>query len=277
MPRRALHDAARRPGPRQPDHHRYELPVGPADREAAAAQLWAAGAVGLWERADDLVAWFTTRDAAVPDGGTWSLEPDRDWQAAWMATIRPVRAGGFTVVPSWMASDHRQEPGRTVLVIDPGRAFGTGHHATTLMCLEMLDGLDLRARTVTDVGCGTGVLAIAAAGRGARSLAVDVDPDAVAVTRSNARINGVEVGARVGGIDSLVATTDVVVANLVTDVLLTGMPGLAAATGQTLVLSGIASARAWAVEEALVTCGLEVAGVHERDGWVAMVARRRRG
>ena len=255
--------------------HRVEVPVGPDTIEQAAAALWRAGALGLWERHDHLVAWFTEPVDAVPTGATWSIEPDRDWQAEWKATIQPVRAGRIRVVPTWLAAgDHgADEPGAITIVLDPGRAFGTGHHATTTLCLELLDSLDLDGRAVADVGCGTGVLAIAAAMRGARAVGVDIDPDAVTVARDNARRNGVEVEVMVGSVEALRGTADVVVANLVTDVVVALAPRLVAATAGILIVSGIGTQRQSRVAAALTGAGATVVAVRERDGWLAMQAR----
>jgi ribosomal protein L11 methyltransferase len=260
--------------------HRAEVQVHPADVEVAAASLWAAGAQGVWERGGgEVVAWFPTpvdltgvpglADAVV----TWHAEEPRDWQAAWKATIAPVRAGTTVVLPSWLAAEHLPAPGELTLVLDPGQAFGTGHHATTTLCLEALERLDLAGASVADVGCGTGVLAIAAARRGAHPvLAVDLDPDAVEVTRANAARNRAAVDARVGSVEVLPGPADVVVANLVTDTLVSLATDLVAAARRTLVVSGIDAARQVVVVTALAAAGAHVVTSEERDGWAALTA-----
>jgi ribosomal protein L11 methyltransferase len=266
------------------DHHRYVLPVRPDEVEVRAAVLWAAGARGVWERPGELVAWFTEDHVALPDsvaGGAFALEPDRDWQADWKATISPVRAGRIVVVPTWLADDHRAATGETTLVLDPGRAFGSGHHATTTLCLELLDELDLDGRTLVDVGCGSGVLAIAAATRGAHAVGSDIDPDAVEVTGENAARNGVTIPAAVGSVRAALAlagsdTVDVVVANLVTDTVVALADDLvrAVAAGGSLVASGIAEDREDVATTALRTAGLTVDDVRRRDGWIALRGQR---
>ncbi len=262
----------------EPGTYRYHLRTESADVEVVAARLWAAGALGVLEHPDELVAWFPDARAPVPPDGSWAFEPDRDWQAAWKATIHPVRAGGFVVVPTWRVEEHREQAGDTTVVLDPGRAFGSGHHATTMMCLEALDALDLDARRVIDVGCGSGILSVAAALRGARVIALDVDPDAIAVTAHNAVRNDVTVDARLGSVDEVSSPADVVVANLVTDVVIELAPALIARTAGTLVLGGIASERAEEVTAALVAAGadLDLRPPEHRDGWACLQARRPR-
>ena len=265
--------------------HRLEVPVRADRREIVAAQLWARGALGVWEQPGTTVAWFAAPTPPLADDAAatpelaagevvWSREVDRDWQAAWKATITPIRAGRIVIVPSWLADEHDPaDPDELTLVLDPGQAFGTGHHATTALCLELLDELDLAGelagRTVADIGCGSGILAIAAAARGARAQAVDVDPDAVAVTRDNAHRNRVEVAATTGSVTALDAPAEVVVANLISDVVTSLADELVAACHRVLLVSGITTERADDVLASLVAAGAEVEQIRERDGWIA--------
>jgi ribosomal protein L11 methyltransferase len=276
------------PSPSEPEVHRAEVPVHrvevevhPTDVEVAAAALWAAGARGLWDRGGgELAAWFPapvdlagSLDRLDEAAVSWHREEPRDWQAAWKATIAAVHAGATVVVPSWLADEHTSAPGELTLVIDPGQAFGTGHHATTTLCLETLERLDVAGASVADIGCGTGVLAIAAARRGAHPVrAVDLDPDAVEITRANAARNHAEVEARVGSVELLPGPFDVVVANLVTDTLVGLAVALVAATRRTLVVSGIDAARQDVVVAALAAAGARVVSAEERDGWAALTA-----
>lgn len=265
------------------DTHRYTMPSpGGDDVELLAAQLWSAGALGVWDQGADLVAWFPARDVDAPPGGTWSVEPDRDWQAEWKATIGPVRAGRFEIVPTWLADDHTPRPDELTIVLDPGRAFGSGHHATTTLCLELLQDVDreldggLRDTRVLDVGTGTGILAIGAALLGAREVvAVDVDREAVEVTVENAARNGLSLDARVGSADLDDRTYDVVLANLVTDTVVALADDLVARVrpGGWLIASGIADDRRERAVDALTTAGLEAPTSVSRDGWTALRGR----
>ena len=117
-----------------------------------------------------------------------AAEVPEDWSEAWKRFHRPVRVGPLWVGPPWEDPD----PGALAVVVDPGRAFGTGSHATTRLCLELL--LDRPLTSLVDLGCGSGIIAVAAAKLGFDPvIGVDVDPDAVAATTENAKRNGVEI------------------------------------------------------------------------------------
>lgn len=253
---------------------------GADDAALTQAALFAAGALGTWERDESIVAWFDAQgpvDAVIEIFGshriTHAHEPDRDWQERWKAGIGPVTAGRFQVVPSWLADQHPRSGDDIVIVLDPGRAFGSGHHATTQLCLELLDDVDerhgLAGRTVADVGCGSGILAIAAAALGATVIAVDTDPAAIEVTTANARANRVSVDVRLGGIEVVDEPADVVLANLVTDLIAALAAPLARRADQYLVVSGIAATRHQVALGPLADNGFTVLDQRERDGWVA--------
>ncbi|HEY2373074.1 MAG TPA: 50S ribosomal protein L11 methyltransferase [Gaiellaceae bacterium] len=135
------------------------------------------------------------------------------WQERWREFHHGTQVGRFWVGPPW------EEAGQSeTIVIDPGRAFGTGSHPTTRLTLELLQTLD--PGSVLDVGCGSGVLSIAAAKLGfAPVIGVDLDAAAVEATTANARANGVTVEARLG--DALadeLPHVDVALANVALDV-----------------------------------------------------------
>ena len=136
------------------------------------------------------------------------------WEDRWREFHRSVRVGRLWVGPPW------EEPPRTAVgvVIDPGRAFGTGAHATTRLCLELL--LEEQPGSVVDVGCGSGVLAIAAAKLDhAPVVAVDADASAVDATAANARRNGVAVDVRLAdALAGRLPAADLAVANIALDV-----------------------------------------------------------
>lgn len=125
-------------------------------------------------------------------GTTPQIEPiaDQVWERVWLDTFKPTRFGQrLWVCPHGQLPD---DPQAVVVALDPGLAFGTGHHATTALCLEWLDSAELTGKTVLDFGCGSGILAIAALKLGAaHAIAVDHDPQALEATRDNAAANGV--------------------------------------------------------------------------------------
>jgi ribosomal protein L11 methyltransferase len=141
-------------------------------------------------------------------GGTRSADVEEGWEDRWRAFHRPVRIGPLWVGPPWEEPD----AGAIPVVIDPGRAFGTGAHATTRLCLELL--LDVPHGSLLDAGCGSGVVAIAASKLGFGPVyAVDVDPQAIEAAERNARANGVEITARLADatVDPLPETATAVV------------------------------------------------------------------
>jgi len=146
-------------------------------------------------------------------GGAAATSVDDDWLDRWRQFHRPVRVGGLWVGPPWEEPD----PDAVPVVIDPGRAFGTGGHPTTRLCLELLEGEE--RGSVLDVGCGSGVLSIAAAKLGfAPVVAVDVDPQAIEATERNATENGVDVDVRHADLrDGELAETALAVANITAD------------------------------------------------------------
>ena len=117
--------------------------------------------------------------------------PDEDWAARSQAALLPIVIGSLTVAPPWTVTEglRASAPG-PVILIQPSMGFGTGHHASTRLCLRLLQEMPLAGRSVIDVGTGSGVLAIAASILGAASVTgVDVDPDALANARENLELN----------------------------------------------------------------------------------------
>ena len=191
--------------------------------------------------------------AAFPGLTVEQVEPG--WEDAWRGFHHGVRIGPLWVGPPW------EEPPDDALavVIDPGRAFGTGAHPTTRLALELLAALD--PGSLLDVGCGSGVVAISAARLGfAPVRAGDVDPEAVAVTRENAERNEVDVEAFELDARSGDAAADVVVANIALDVVEALAPRVRC---RNLVLSGYLSG------ERPHVSGLVHVARRERDGWAA--------
>jgi ribosomal protein L11 methyltransferase len=143
-------------------------------------------------------------------GGARAQDVAADWRDRWKAFHQPVRVGPVWIGPPWEDAP----ADATTVVIEPARAFGTGAHPTTQLCLELL--LELDHGSVVDLGCGSGVLSVAACKLGFGPVtALDSDEHAIEATRANARANGVDLDARAA--DILVAElpqTDVALANI---------------------------------------------------------------
>jgi ribosomal protein L11 methyltransferase len=189
-------------------------------------------------------------------GGARSSDVEEGWEDRWRAFHRPVRVGPLWVGPPWEEPD----AGAIPVVIDPGRAFGTGSHATTRLCLELL--LAEPGGSVLDIGCGSGVLSIAAAKIGyGPVLALDNDPQAIEATIANADANGVEVEARLadGTADELPAVGTAVL-NVALEIDLLIAPRL---TAERAITSG------YLVSETPDLPGYRCTERRESDGWAA--------
>ncbi len=196
-----------------------------------------------------------------------------DWPEHWKAFHRPVTiAERVHVRPPW--EPPAGPAGAVDVVIDPGQAFGTGAHATTRLCLELLLGLPA-VGPLADLGCGSGVLAIAAAKLGfAPVAACDHDRAAVAAARANAAANGVAIDvARVDLRRDPIPPAPVVVANLVGPLLVELAPRLGAAAGSSLIVSGLLAGEREAVQAAFAAAGLEVTARRDEGEWAALTLR----
>ncbi|WP_425806762.1 50S ribosomal protein L11 methyltransferase [Desulfitobacterium sp. Sab5] len=202
---------------------------------------------------------------------------EEDWATAWKAYFKPIRVGkNFLIKPSW--EDIQPNPEDLVLELDPGMAFGTGTHATTTLCLELLEDIVKPGMKVFDLGTGSGILAIAAAKLGAEVEAVDLDPVAVRVAQENIDLNHVseQVSAKHGDLGSVLkGQADLVVANIIADVILLLLPDLKRILkpeGE-FIASGIIESRSEDVENGMREAGLEVIDKKEDAMWVALRAR----
>ena len=209
----------------------------------------------------------------VPAAPVIAALADGNWAEAWREHFRPLAVGRrLLIAPPW---DVPRATDRLVLIIEPGRAFGTGHHGTTAGCLDLLEGaVDGQPfESAIDLGTGSGILALAAARLGVgRVVAVDEDPDAIAAATANAELNGVarHVECRLGDAAALeLPPAPLVLANLLTAAHLKMVPRYRRllAPGGTLVLGGILDAEAGGVSDVVRARGLVPAETLSIDGW----------
>ncbi len=272
-----------------------------------AALLFASGASGIEERDDQtlrkgpgqgsvtVVGAFASHEAAraaikAVRASRPILRPRLEevvgdaWRDAWKEHFAPFAlTPRVTIAPPWSVPAARE--GTRVLVLEPGRAFGTGLHASTSLVASLLEprAASFAGQAILDVGTGSGILTLAALALGAgRAVALDVDPEAVAVTRENAQRNGLadRVEARVGSASDAGARYPLVLANIEARILLPMAEDLArtVAPRGTLILSGILAGERDAIVQRYGALGLaheETAGRGEAagEGWVAIAFR----
>ncbi len=215
-------------------------------------------------------------------------ERDEDeWRDAWKRYFTTRRIGRFAIVPSWEAATHTPAAGETTLAMDPGRAFGTGGHATTRLCMRFIDELagdprftGLTGQAILDVGCGCGILSIGAllVWPQVRALGVDIDPEAVEVTMENAARNGVadRMTAALTPVDEVPGPFALVLANITGPTLFELSKSIAAAMapGATLVLSGLLQTESADIKARFAAVGLTCERHETEDEWAGLLLRK---
>lgn len=213
---------------------------------------------------------------------TFSVVPEEDWVSTWKEFFTPVEAGSrFLVLAPWM-EEERKATARQVIIIEPKTAFGTGHHATTALCLKAISDLADSGKIkpgqrFLDIGTGSGILGIGAALLGLNGIGVDPDLMAVENAVANRDINGVSADSFVVRRGSLEAVQedgfDLVVANILAEPLINMAAGIVfkVRAGGALVLSGILETQAAMVEEKYRAQGLSSATVIRQGEWVSLV------
>ena len=289
------------------------VPAGALAEEIAAllAETDATCARGVEVRGEDVVAWAPEGEAEAAaralgdavgrlrDAG-FALDPaalrvapaarEAEWRDAWKRYFKVARVTRrIVIVPSW--ETFAPGPEDLVLELDPGRAFGTGAHASTRLCLAELERLrdedGLPVRRFLDVGTGSGILAIAAARLwpAATGVALDVDPQAVSAAQENLERNGVAARIRTSQepVGAAAGAFELVVANIQADVLeaLRADLGARVAPGGALVLSGLLAEQAGPVAASFARAGADlatarVASLPDDPAWSAVVLRKPR-
>lgn len=248
--------------------------------------------LGAWEAEGSVVLYWSKNGAAIlqqvrsaigvlgvalPEGSL-QFHPVKaqDWNATWAASVQPIRIGRrIGIRPSWVTMDMPQDG--VELIIDPKQAFGTGHHATTQLILEWLEGVTwVPGMRVLDVGTGSGILAMAALRLGATSaLGIDVDTTALDCAREYAAVNNIQEELTLSSCQLAMLPDqlfDVILANLDRRTILQVMVHFSRMRGlhTQLVLSGLLEE-----DESEIVGQLEGQGwlrrqVRRRDGWIAI-------
>lgn len=203
--------------------------------------------------------------------------PYENWNAVWEANFQPIRVKDFCGIragfhPSFAGVEYE-------ILIDPEMAFGTGHHATTYLVMELMQSLAFTDKLVFDFGCGTGILGILAAQMGATLVdAVDVSLPAFENTLKNARVNGVNnIHAVHGTIEKIIREDyDVILANINRNVILEAMDTLFRKVKQQglVILSGILQDDLQVVKQAALSSGFQFEKHLEKAGWIALLLKK---
>lgn len=228
---------------------------GSIDDETLTTALWDAGCLGLAEqpeRPGEVLAYFDAPFAltGVLEAGRWEAPDDTDYVAKYNRDVQPVRIGKLIIAPEHATLTPEESQDATIIRLDPGRAFGSGQHATTQLALEAIfqhatqntTKHTTKGKRLLDVGAGSGILTIAADLLGYQAEGIDIDPEAVPVAEDNARTNGSRATFTHTSLDTLPAAHyDIVVANIYANVhaALAADYARALTPGGILVLTGI--------------------------------------
>lgn len=205
---------------------------------------------------------------------------EEEWATAWKKYYNPVKISErFTIVPTWedytpVSSDE------LIIELDPGMAFGTGTHPTTVMCIQALERTVTPGDLVVDVGTGSGVLSIAAALLDAKRIqSLDLDEVAVQSAKQNVEINNVQdkVSVSQGNLlDGINEQADIVVANILAEVIMRFTDDVAKVVkpGGYFIASGIIQTKKQDVKEAIIASGFTVEETILMEDWVAIIAKR---
>jgi ribosomal protein L11 methyltransferase len=199
-----------------------------------------------------------------------------DWAESWKEFFKPEKISPRMVVkPTWRA--YLSQPEEIVLQIDPGMAFGTGTHPTTVLCLRLMETYLRPGNTFLDVGTGSGILMVAAAKLGSRKiLGIDVDPTAVEIARENLRINGVSSGMYEVRTGRLISGVDdrfqLVAANILTETILVLLNDLRTVLTEdgTFILSGITKENTRRILRKIDASGFKHLETRIEEEWIAV-------
>ncbi|KAF0185785.1 MAG: ribosomal protein L11 methyltransferase [Nitrospirae bacterium] len=278
-------------------YYEFIFEVVPEAAETLTQLLSDRGCLGVYEREHRLFSYFpdsmgierirkmvAESSLAIMTSGlqsdlsySYSYLSERDWNETWKKKYQPIDVGEtLTIIPPWETAPD----GRTAIIIDPGMAFGTGHHETTRFCLASIERLCRQAShgRFCDIGTGTGILAIAARKLGfAEAAGVDIDPLAVDAARRNVRLNELDnVIIYEGSIEKTTGHFDLVAANLLSETLKALAHEIEARMKphSLALLSGILTGQEDEVIEVFSALGTAVEEKLSDGRWISLVIRR---
>lgn len=278
-------------------YYEFTLRSPHRSKEALLNKMSELGCLGVTDNNDTVTAFFrdgldvtilrdelnsfrrTLRECGLDDGFSFDYNylSERDWNESWKKRFIPIDVGNnLSILPPWEKGDGK----RIKLVIDPGMAFGTGHHETTKTCLALIEKLsdNNRRRRFLDIGTGTGILAIAASKLGFREIiGVDIDPLAVDAGSRNVELNELgNVLIKPGTISDVEGPFDMMAANLMSEVLIGISSEIAAHLDRdgVIILSGMLVGQEEDVIKALADARLQVIEKIIDDRWVSLVASK---
>jgi ribosomal protein L11 methyltransferase len=205
---------------------------------------------------------------------------EEDWATAWKKYYHPVKISErFTIVPTWETYE-KVSSDELIIELDPGMAFGTGTHPTTVMCIQALERAIKKGDQVIDVGTGSGILSIAAAMLGANEIrAMDLDTVAVESARLNVELNKVQDVVTVSQnnlLQGIEGPVDCIVANILAEIIVrfTDDASTIIKPGGYFITSGIINTKKQEVKDELIKSGFEIEETLVMEDWVAFIARK---
>lgn len=231
----------------------------------------------LQDKVDKQLLEFAAIFQVPPPQISWERIEDQDWSSNWKIHFRPFSIiPGLVIVPTW--EEYKRKEGEQLIVMDPGMAFGTGHHGTTALSLAFVQKIVSQEKGchVLDVGTGTGILGMGAALFGAsRVLGIDNDPEAVRAATENVALNNLDSVMEVAltPLDQVMAGYDLVIANIIHDVLLTMADDFTRLlkSGGNLVLSGLLhGAQEKNIIRTFEEIGFVLQGREQQEEWAAL-------
>ncbi len=213
------------------------------------------------------------KNSEFPLGSLEMIVKDVDenlWWENWKKTYKPIEVNNLMIVPNWIKEEYKD---KVVIKMDPGMAFGSGEHQSTRMCLEYIQSLDLKGKSVVDVGCGSGILAIASKLLGAQDVeAYDIDDVAVSAAKKNSEYNNIDIKVENSNLLAKAEKRyDIVLANITSEVLKMLAKDLDKymKLDGTIIISGILTSLEKEVLEAFIKLGFIVKERKQQGEWVA--------